>query len=116
MLFYLLLGLFIWFIVVPLVRVGFTINRARKQARDFFTSMGGGQAWGTDKNARNTGKDKNTKPEPKKKKIDSSIAETVEFEEIACNVTTVSDAEGTQTTTTYTRTEAQITDVEWEDV
>lgn len=118
--FLIILGLFVWFILLPALRVGMAINRARKQARDFFGAMNGGASSGTRSSAKSSSKSSKSgsQPAPRRRKIDPSVAETVEFEEIACTVTETAGAGDRQSSTTasYTRTEAQIVDAEWEDI
>lgn len=55
-------------------------------------------------------------PKPKKaKKIDPTVGEYVEFEEVACNVSYTSTTTESGTTTRI-ETEEQIVDAEWEDI
>ena len=111
----LLLGFIVFFIIIPLIRVGMAVNRVRRQQREMFNNIFGG---GTESTSGNSGKNKkeNTSPKAKRKKIDANVGEYVEFEEIT---TTVSDSESTaggNNKATKTITEQQIVDVEWEDI
>lgn len=120
-----LLFLFVFFIVVPVVRLTLMFFRLRSQARRFFDGMNGGssQADGRQSGSRQSGARQRrsggtTNPEQPRKKIDPRVGEYVEFEEIACNVTTDSATGTTTRTTTSTRikVESQIEDAEWEDI
>lgn len=106
----LLLLLFLFFIVIPLVRVTWFLYKARRQARRFFDSMSSG--------ASGKGR-RSSEPERPvhRKKIDPSVGEYIDFEEVTVTKTsTTTDASGKTTTTTSTVTESQITDVEWEEI
>ncbi|MGN0220127.1 MAG: hypothetical protein ACI4AX_07570 [Muribaculaceae bacterium] len=101
--------LFVFFIVIPIIRVMATIWRARRQTRRFFdqfrTAAGAGASTQT--------RQKEAPRQPKtKKKIDPSVGEYVAFEEIKTETTTA-DARDAKT---YTEVEQQIVDVEWEDI
>lgn len=106
LIFFILLILFVWFILLPALKVYRAYSNLRKQARDFF---GGNPR--TDKQTPHG--DPSRAPKPKRKKIDPNIGEYVEFEEIT--VSTTSTSENGHTTTNYRR-ESQVTDVEWEDI
>lgn len=108
------LALIIWFVVRPALRVGMAVNRARKQARDFFDAMNGAPSSAGRQRPSST---PSPEPAPRRRKIDPSVAETVEFEEIACNVTSSAAADGPESASaSCSRTEAQIVDAEWEDL
>lgn len=107
----LLLGIFIYYVVWPIVRVALTLRRARRQARDFFNDASGrsgaqGQressAYREYRRARRRGG----------KKIDASVGEYVEFEEIP----TYRSADTGQATRPDFKPESQVEDAEWVDL
>jgi hypothetical protein len=104
-------GLLIWFlvkfIISPILRVALTINRAKRQARDFFgayNNMGGREEY--------YGQNQEPEQNVNKKKIDKNVGEYVEFEELSASETTTT----ANSTSTRVYHESQVTDVEWEDV
>jgi hypothetical protein len=101
--------LFVFFIVIPVVRVVITIWRARRQTRRFFDQFR--NATGTGASSQ-TGRKEAPRQPKTKKKIDPSVGEYVAFEEIKTESTTTDR----QNTTTYTEVEQQIVDVDWEDI
>lgn len=101
--------LFVFFIVIPVVRVVITIWRARRQTRRFFDQFR--NATGTGASSQ-TGRKEAPRQPKTKKKIDPSVGEYVAFEEIKTETTTA-DARDAKT---YTEVEQQIVDVEWEDI
>lgn len=101
--------LFVFFIVIPVVRVVITIWRARRQTRRFFDQFR--NATGTGPSSQ-TGRKEAPRQPKTKKKIDPSVGEYVAFEEIKTESTTTDR----QNTTTYTEVEQQIVDVDWEDI
>ena len=94
-------------LISPIVRVGFTVHRMRRQAREAFEAF----------NNAAQGYPGQQQQQPQhnhgKKKIDKNVGEYIEFEEISSSQT-VSDNTGN--TSTRTVTEAQVTDAEWEDI
>lgn len=104
-----LIFLLIFFVVLPIFRVGAAIYRARRQARQFFDSFGrNGAGAPADESAAAT--------KPKKKKIDPSDGEYVAFEEIESTTTVDSKTDKDGHTSTTVETEQQIVDIEWEDI
>lgn len=101
--------LFVFFIVIPVIRVVITIWRARRQTRRFFDQFR--TAAGTGASSHTRQKEPQQKPRSKKK-IDPSVGEYVAFEEIKSETTTTDR----QNTTTYTEVEQQVVDVDWEDI
>lgn len=98
----------IYLVVVPLWNIYSAVSRQRRAMRDIFeraASASSGSGRGPSSSSRQE------RP-VQKKKIDPTVGEYVEFEEIE-TTTTVADEQST--TTTYTR-ESQVTDVEWEDI
>lgn len=114
----LLLLLLIFFIIIPMIRAGIALYKARKQAREIFeqfraAASGGG--FGEEEHGRNESP-KHPEPPVKKKKIDATVGEYVSFEEIP-----LPPDYDPKTDTMYSRTETVITesrivDVEWEDI
>lgn len=104
-----LIFLLIFFVVIPIFRVGAAIYRARRQARQFFDNFGrNGAGAPADETA--------AAPKPKKKKIDPADGEYVQFEEIESTTTVDSKTDSAGHTTTTVETEQQIVDIEWEDI
>lgn len=101
--------LFVFFIVIPVIRVVITIWRARRQTRRFFDQFR--NAAGAGASSQTGRKEPQQKPRSKKK-IDPSVGEYVAFEEIKSETTTTDR----QNTTTYTEVEQQVVDVDWEDI
>lgn len=104
-----LIFLLIFFVVLPIFRVGVAIYRARRQARQFFDSFrrnGAGAPADETPDA----------PKPKKKKIDPSDGEYVAFEEIESTTTVDSQTDSAGRSSTTVETEQQIVDIEWEDI
>lgn len=108
---FLLLAFLIVFIVIPVIRLIVAISRAKAQARSMFENMFGG----AENTSSGAGKGRRDNPAtaPRRKKIDPEVGEYVEYEEIACNVTTT-DSDGSVKRETVV--EQQIVDVEWEDL
>ncbi|MDE7152930.1 MAG: hypothetical protein K2O00_00625 [Muribaculaceae bacterium] len=94
-------------IIYPLLKVALSI---RRQYREINRIMNGGAPKGSGRNRR---KPEPPKPPVKKKKIDGSVGEYVEFEEL--RVETSVHETGDSTTVEY-KVEQQITDVEFEDL
>lgn len=93
------------FVVIPLIRLAAAIWRAQRAAKSYINNF--------KKQTENYRKANSQQPEPqkKKKKIDPSDGEFVNFEELP------SEAEATQSSkTTYVEIEQQVVDVEWEDI
>lgn len=101
--------LFVFFIVIPVVRVVITIWRARRQTRRFFDQFRNATGAGA---SSQTGRKEAPRQPKTKKKIDPTVGEYVAFEEIKTESTTTDR----QNTTTYTEVEQQIVDVDWEDI
>lgn len=107
-----LLLILLFFVILPLLRGAIAVYRAQRQAREMFNMFTGrGQSSGGHSNAGNRQAD--TASRQKKKKIDPSVGEYVEFEEIHTTATASSQS-GRSTTTT--EIEQQIVDAEWEDI
>ena len=104
-----LIFLLIFFVIIPIFRVGAAIYRARRQTRQFFDSLG--------RNAAGNRSDETpATPKPKKKKIDPTDGEYVQFEEIDSTTTVNSSTDSAGRTSTTVETEQQIVDIEWEDI
>lgn len=116
---FLLLILFGYFIIWPVVKVLLRINAAKRQFRDMMNggaaSAAGFGAGHRDESRRKGGWSR--APRRRRKKIPDGTGEYVAFEEITVTTqtTTESTAAGEHARTDYT-VEQQIVDVEWEDV
>lgn len=109
MLTFLLLFIIIFFIIVPLGKIGLQIYRTRKQFRDLYDSFRSGRANGSS-GQRSTQGYATRDPKYKKKKIDPSVGEYVAFEEI------YDTTAHTGAAATDFRPEPQISDAEWEEI
>lgn len=109
----LFLAFIIFFIIIPLVRVLTALSRARHQVRDIFGAMNGGAG---SRSGQQRSEHRTRRPEPqprqRRKKIDPTVGEYVDFEEVSCTVT----KEGNNGTTTKYKTESQIEDITWEEL
>ncbi len=103
----------IWFII-SILRI---ILNTKRQTRSFFNQFSG-QAGAQQPRQEPSRKAGWTRPSTSKsKKIDSNTGEYVEFEEITtASSTYTSTGSDSRSSRTGQRTEAQITDVEWEDI
>lgn len=104
----LLLLLLIFFFVIPAIRVGWALYRARHAARSFFKD-----AFGTGNTSQRQRRD-NQPPSPRAKKIARDVGEYVAFEEIS---STASSDTGTASKEEFTSvSESQVEDAEWEEI
>ena len=120
-----LLLLFIFFIVVPLVKVGIRIYAMRRQWKEFYRAAtgqsprSGGRGFGFSRSRKDgrgpASSAKDGAQRQRGKKIDPDVGEYVAFEEISCNVGNSSKADDAKTSAKF-KTEQQIVDVEWEDL
>lgn len=112
MLTFFLILLFIFFIW-PLIRVGLTVSRVRKQARQAYEQMYNQNCGGAGAQQKRTRKPGwNASATPRKKKIDASVGDYVPFEEVS----EVSNARTDSSGRTSFTVEQQITDAEWEEI
>lgn len=88
-----------------------TVHKARRAMRDAMRGMYEAQQ-GHREEARER-KAGWTAPAVRRKKIEKNVGEYVKFEELPADPMHPDDG---ATRVTYTRTEVQITDVEWEDI
>lgn len=107
-----LLLVFIFFIVIPGLRIAFTLYKMRRKVRDAMEQMYGAQQQASGHGAQQKRKAGWSAPGKPRKKIGKDVGEYVRFEELPA--TTSSDATGTEHP--YTGTEPQITDADWEDI
>ncbi len=107
MLTFLLILLFTFTVVIPLIRGMRAIYRARRAARQYFEQFRQAAA-GTQSSYGNQASAK--QQSARRKKINPDDGEFVQFEDLPADAPTV---EKTQTTTII---EQQIVDVEWEDI
>lgn len=107
------LFLFVYFIVIPMVRLFMRVRRGRQQFNDIFSAFGGNPSARTSAQSGGRPGGWNTPP-GRKKKFSREEGEYVEFEEVETASCSYNPGTG-QTETRYT-VEQQITDVEWEDL
>lgn len=117
-----LLLLFIFFIVIPLVRIGIRVwtlqrqwRRAQQQMADAFAGAGrdaSSAAGGAGRQERRGPQ----RPPRRKKKIDPSVGEYVFFEEIHTETTTDSTSGTAGVGKTKFRAESQVEDAVWEEI
>lgn len=104
--------LILFFILWPVIKAVYTVNKARNQARDFFDQARSGYNQGYDpRNERPGGWSRNAAT-VRPKIFTRDIGEYVDFEEIEGSTST---GETSYTRTTYS-SESFITDAEWEDI
>lgn len=104
--------LILFFILWPVIKAVYTVNKARNQARDFFNQARSGYNQGYDsRNERPGGWSRNAST-VRPKIFTRDIGEYVDFEEIEGSTST---GETSYTRTTYS-SESFITDAEWEDI
>ncbi len=115
LIFYIILGIFAAFLCWLLIE-GITWGlKARRYFLDMRDVLSGRPPRSASKGRRNTRSNagQQTAKPAHKKKIDPSVGEYIEFQEVSCTVET-SDSQGNRHI--YTQTEQQIVDVEWEDI
>lgn len=115
----LLLILFIVFVIIPVVRLLWTVYKARRQARDFFNNYQrqAGEAYARQYGGGDSDSyDRGRYSEPRRyrrrsgKKIGRDVGEYVSFEELP------PQTDRCYVPPRHVAAEDQITDVEWEDV
>ena len=112
LLFGLLLGTVVWYII----KAAIAVARARKRASELFDSFNS-EAREASRHTRKGGW--STPGRHKSKKIDPSVGEYVEFEEISTTADTAAPSDRqdhNDRTTGQKNIESQITDAEWEDI
>ena len=109
---FLLLILFIWFIVVPLLKVASLVNRARKGTR-----QGARGFQRTDNPDEPTPRKGGwSAPRRKRKRIDPSVGEYVNFQEKKLSSDEIEQRNRNNTRTRTTVTESQVEDAEWTEI
>lgn len=110
--FFLLFLFFIgYFFIWPIIKGVMRINRFQSEARDFFNGRYNGAQ------QRNSSARQPQQPAPKKKKIDPSVGEYVEYEEITVDQSySKTSGHDAASASTQVEVEQQIVDVEWEDI
>ncbi len=109
---FLLLILFIWFIVVPLLKVASFVNRARKTMR-----QGARGFQRTDNPDEPTPRKGGwSAPRRHRKRIDPSVGEYVNFQEIQLTPAEIEQRSRDNTRTRTTHAESQIEDAEWTEI
>ncbi len=103
-----ILILFLWFVLRPVLRFFMTVKRLQNEAR---------RATGQDRHDESKRHERKagwTTPAARRKKFGTDIGEYVEYEEVAATSTppVTKQAESGE----QTRAESQIVDVEWEDI
>lgn len=108
----LLLILFIWFIVVPLLKVASFVNRARKGMRQ---GTRGFQSTGSpdEPTPRKGGW---SAPRRHRKRIDPSVGEYVNFQEIRLTPAEIEQRSRNNARTSTTPAESQVEDAEWTEI
>lgn len=104
-----LLILFVWFVLRPVVRFFMTVNRLQREARRAANPDPRGASKPRERKAGWTA------PASHHKKIDRNIGEYIEYEEITTISTPPAPDDGADKGN-YIHTESQIVDVEWEDI
>lgn len=108
-LFFLIFIIFIgWILLRPVIRIWSTVHKAQKQANDFFRAASGY----TDQSGQRRRESRTQQSRRQHKKIDPSVGEYVEFEEISV----YSDSFTQQNQEVKFKPEQQIEDAEWEDI
>ena len=114
-----LLFLFIYYVVRPLVRAWLAYRKLRNGDfsvfGDFF-GQPGSQKESASRQPDGTRKAGWTKPKAKKKKISSDTGEYVKFTEISSETNQSTEHNSNNSSYTDFTVEQQITDVEWEDI
>lgn len=111
----LLLGMVVWYII----KAAIAVSRARKRASEFFDSINS-EAREASRHTRKGGW--SSPARRKSKKIDPSVGEYVDFEEITVSHTSAADTGSAPGEKSDRRqagrkdTESQISDAEWEDI
>lgn len=103
-----LLILFLWFVLRPVLRFFLTVRRIQSEAR---------RAAGQERQGEPKPRERKagwTPPAARRKKFGSDIGEYVEYEEITA--TSTPPATKQAESGGHTRVESQIVDVEWEDI
>ncbi len=103
-----LLILFLWFVLRPVLKFFLTVKRLQNEAR---------RATGQGRHSEHSQRERKagwTTPAARRKKFGSDIGEYVEYEEITA--TSTPPATKQAESGGHTRTESQIVDVEWEDI
>lgn len=109
----LLLLILIWFVVVPLFRIGSAVNKARKTFREAQHAYERAQR-GESTYERKAGW---SQPQQKRKRIDPSVGEYVKFQEVKLTAEELRQrSDGTTEYSRTTRMESQVEDAEWEDI
>lgn len=114
---FILLLFLLYFVVVPLVKIGTKIYQARKSWRDMYRTMSGAGGFGQQSRQSQNGYGRAHDPQPKrkKKKIDPSVGEYVAFEEISVAESETKSSSDNGKKGFYTE-EQQIEDAVWEDI
>lgn len=109
-----LLILLFFFVIWPAIKRIWRVwclHTVRKQAGNIFEQAFGGANYPEpETRRRRAGWSKATQVH---KKIPHDVGEYIQYEDVECSSTIYTN---TDNTTTYTSTETQITDVEWEDI
>lgn len=102
--------LLLFFVIIPLIQVGWriwqaqrTFSRMRQQMHDAMSGSAAG--------SRSSGRKETAKR--KKKKIDPNVGEYVAFEEVRSATQTTASTDGGSTTV---HTESQVEDAVWEEI
>lgn len=104
--------LILFFILWPVIKAVYAVNKARNQARDFFNQARTGYNQGYNPNAERPGGWSRNADSVRPKIFTRDMGEYVDFEEIEGSAST---GETTYTRTSYS-SESFVSDAEWEDI
>lgn len=108
-----LLLLFIFFIVIPALRIAYALFNVRRKMRDTMRQMYDAQQQASGQGTQQKRKAGWSAPGQPRKKIGKDVGEYVRFEEIPAAPTAGTD-DGTGRR--FAGSEPQITDADWEDI
>lgn len=104
--------LILLFFVWPLLKVVFAIFRAQKNVQRVYKEAFDQQK----QNSRKSGRSQTHERQRKGKIFDRTMGEYVEFEEIECATSTISDESGKTAEQQSAKAEQRIADADWEDI
>lgn len=109
-----LLLLFIFFFVLPVVRLAYAMYKVRKQVRDTMNGMYNAQQKRDAANQQQQRKAGWSTPDARAKKIGEDVGDYVAFEELPTDSASAKTESGR--VNSNIATESQIIDADWEDV
>lgn len=105
--------LFIFFFVIPLLRVGVAVYKVRRRMRDMVNGAYGARANGAP--ADKPRKAGWSAPRQHRKKIGADVGEYVKYEELTVMSSETADG-GSSTRVEHFTAESQVVDADWEDI